>query len=61
MRILNRQWQFSFENMALRAGYAEINGPARLHEAARCLQIPAMSDADSVGSEPSKDNFRRFW
>ena len=23
--------------------------------------FPAMSDADSVSSEPSKNNFRRFW
>jgi hypothetical protein len=35
-------------------------GPARL-PSDTTLHFPAMSDDDSVSSEPSKHDFKRFW
>ena len=39
------------------------NRPARpaLHEETTPLHFPAMPDNDSVSSEPSKHNFKKFW
>ena len=39
------------------------NRPARpaLYEETTPLPFPAMSDNESVSSEPSKDNFKKFW